>query len=123
MAEGIFNKLAKEKGIDAVAKSAGLMVVESCVSANSVAVCKENGIDISSHLPTQITAEQVAEADVILTMTNSHKAAFGGLEKVHTLPEFFGSSGDITDPYGGSIEIYRKTFSQLQSLIGNYNED
>ncbi len=123
MAEGIFNKLAAEQGYEAVAKSAGLFVTEPNVSENSLEVCKENGIDISGHTPMPITAELINEADVILTMTSSHKAAFGGLDKVYTAAEYFGSEGDIIDPYGGSIEIYRQTFCQLEKLIGSYYEN
>lgn len=123
MAEGIFNRFASEKGFAATAKSAGLFVTEPAVSENSLRVCKENGIDISTHIPTPVTAELINEADVILTMTVSHKAAFGGLGKVFTVGEYFGNGEDITDPYGGSIEIYRQTFGQLEALIGNYNED
>ena len=123
MAEGIFNKTASEKGWRASAKSAGLFVTEGKVSTNSLEACRENGIDISSHTPTPITAELINEADVILTMTASHKAAFGGMDKVFTVSEYFGGSGDVTDPYGGNIEIYRQTFGQLEKLIGNYNEN
>ena len=123
MAEGIFNKLAAESGFKATAKSAGLFVTEAKVSENSLEVCKENGIDISAHIPTPITAEMINEADVILTMTSSHKMAFGGMDKVFTIGEYFGNGENITDPYGGSIDIYRETFRQLEKLIGNYNED
>ena len=123
MAEGIFNKLASEKGWQASAKSAGLFVTEGTVSTNSLAVCRENGIDISFHIPSAITSELINEADLILTMTTSHKAAFGGMDKVFTVSEYFADGGDVTDPYGGNIEIYRKTFCQLEKLIGNYNEN
>ena len=123
MAEGIFNKLASVGGWNVTAKSAGLFVTEQKVSENSLKVCLENGIDISGHTPTPITAELINEADVILAMTASHKAAFGGMDKVFTVAEYFGSNGDIIDPYGGSIEIYHETFSQLETLIGNYNEN
>ncbi len=123
MAEGIFGKLVAERGIKATAKSAGLFVTESSASVNSLEVCKENGIDISGHIPTPISAELINEADVILTMTGSHKAAFGGMDKVFTIGEYFGNGENITDPYGGSIDIYRETFRQLVNLIGNYNED
>ena len=123
MAEGIFNKLVAAKGFNATAKSAGLFVTEPSVSENSLEVCRENGVDISGHTPTPITAELINEADVILTMTTSHKAAFGGLGKVFTVGEYFGNGEDITDPYGRITEIYRETFRQLEKLIGNYNED
>ena len=123
MAEGIFNKRAKENNFDAMSKSAGLMVLESKASENSLEVCKENSIDISEHIPTQITAELINDADIILTMTASHKSVFGGMDKVFTVAEFFGGDGDVSDPYGGTLEEYRYTFRQLTSLIGNYHED
>lgn len=123
MAEGIFNKLSAEKVWGATAQSAGLFVTEKSVSKNSIEVCREHGIDISSHIPTPITAELINEADVILTMTSSHKAAFGGMDKVFTISEYFGSDSDIIDPYGGSLDDYRFTFGQLVKLIGNYHED
>ena len=119
MAEGIFNSLA----FNAVAKSAGLFVTEPSVSENSLEVCRENGIDISAHIPTRLTAELINDADVILTMTASHKAAFGAMDKVFTVAEFFGGDEDVSDPYGGSLGHYRHTFEQLKSLIGNYHED
>ena len=72
MAEGIFNKLAEERGFDAIASSAGIFVTEENVSENSLIVCEENDIDISSHTPSQITADMINSADIILTMTNSH---------------------------------------------------
>lgn len=123
MAEGIFNKLSSQKSWDAVAQSAGLFVTEKKVSENSYLVCLEKDIDISGHTPTPITAELISEADVILTMTTSHKAAFGTMDKVFTVSEFFGGTGDIIDPYGGDIEVYRETFGQLEALIGNYHEN
>jgi protein-tyrosine phosphatase len=42
MAEGIFNKLAEEKGIDVTAESFGLSTITGApVSENSVKVCAE----------------------------------------------------------------------------------
>ena len=123
MAEGIFNKFAVENGFNALSKSAGLFVTEQKVSENSLEVCKENGINISGHIPTPISPELINEADVILTMTSSHKAAFGDMDKVFTVAEFFGGEEDVSDPYGGTLDHYRHTFEQLKSLIGNYHED
>ncbi len=122
MAEGIFNSLALQNGADAHAESAGLFVTETSVSESSIKVCAENGIDISGHLPTPVTEELVADADIILTMTHSHKMVFGGMDKVFTVGEYFGGE-DIPDPYGGDIDEYRKTFEVLYTLIGKYHED
>lgn len=123
MAEGIFNKMAGINNWSALAESAGIMVTETAVSENSLAVCKENGIDISKHISRQLTREMIEDSDVILTMTKSHKMIFDGLSKVFTLSEYVGGEEDVSDPYGGDLEVYRKTFSQLETLIGKYYED
>lgn len=121
MAEGIFNALAEERKWQARARSAGLFVAEPVVSANSAAVMREQGIDISGHIPMQITDEIIREADLLLTMTDSHKRQLlrGGVspDKVGTLAEFAGEAGDVPDPYGGSIEVYRSTAREIKRLL------
>lgn len=120
MAEAIFNRIAKEKGICAEAESAGLFADGGCASENSVAVLKELGIDIEGRKSRQVTTEMIEKADLVLTMSASHKAALmklGG-DKVKTLAEYAGAAEDVTDPFGGSAEIYR----QCRDLIYDLTE-
>lgn len=126
MAEGIFNDFANKNGIDAVAKSAGIFITERTVSTNAVKVMAELGIDISSHIPTPITIGLIDESDVILTMTENHKnqliACDVSSAKVFTLSQYVGENCDISDPYGGDEEIYRKTCEEIRSLIEEYED-
>ena len=121
MAEGIFNKLAAEQDVCAKADSAGIFADGSVISDNSCAVLSEIGIDMSGRKSVQITAELIEEADIVLTMTNSHKmmlmAAFGNGDKIYTLGEFSGSRADVPDPFGGSIEVYRVCRDTISDLI------
>ncbi|PNZ25134.1 phosphatase [Staphylococcus petrasii] len=93
---------------------------------NGQAVTPESLEVILEHdLPEPTTAQQFDEndlnSDLILTMTQSHKAqltnAYGENIHVYTLSEYVGEQADVDDPFGGSIDTYRDTFNQLYSLI------
>ena len=119
MAEAIFNHITQERGICAEAESAGLFADGSSASENSVAVLKELNIDIEGRPSRQVTAEMIENADLVLTMSSSHKAALiplGG-DKVKTLAEYAGVSGEVTDPFGGSAEVYRQCRDLISDLI------
>ncbi|WP_342508457.1 low molecular weight protein arginine phosphatase [Sporosarcina sp. FSL K6-2383] len=71
-----------------------------------------------------VTGEDLESADVVLTMTEGHKAELlyrypTMREKTFTLKSFveFEPGGDVQDPYGGSLDIYRQTFSELSAVM------
>ena len=121
MAEGLFESMAKESGLSSSAKSAGLFVMPgSRVSQNSVTVMAEQNIDISGHVPTQIDMGMIEESDLILTMSESHKQAILSAApgaNVYTLSEYAGEKADISDPFGGSEQIYRECGVQIKDRI------
>lgn len=121
MAEAVFNKQAAEKCLNFSAQSAGIFADGSEVSANSVlAMCEEN-IDISGRRSVQVTAEMIENSDIVLTMSKSHKNAlimsFGNSDKIKTLAEYAGENDDVSDPYGGDIEEYRKCRDIIEKLV------
>lgn len=80
--------------LDISALSAGISAHEGDpATPEAIAALGERGLDISGHRARQLTAEMIAEADLILTMTAVHKnfvlrvnpAASG---KVFTIKEF-----------------------------------
>lgn len=100
-----------------VATSDGLKASEHAKTA-----VLELGADLSAHSSRQITRELVAEADLILAMTIHHQAWLlahypESESKIYTLAEFVGEEGDIIDPFGGTLEDYRRTAGELQTLI------
>lgn len=121
MAEAMFNYIAKEKGILAEAKSAGVFASGKGVSQNSIDAMAELDIDISTEISKQISAEMVEEADLILTMSQSHKGAieamFGCRENLYTIGEFSGDGDDIPDPFGGSLEIYKACRDEIREKL------
>ena len=58
-------------------------------------------------------------SDLILTMTEGHKQILEPLAKgkVYTLLEYAGSSGDISDPYGGDLEEYEEVAQEIYDAL------
>lgn len=117
MAEGIFNISRK----NAVAMSAGLFASGSCAEENAVIAASELGADIKNHKPTQLTRQMLENSDIVLTMTYAHKAAINQDSKVYTITEFVGEDGEVSDPFGCGIEVYRKCALQIKDLIEKMN--
>jgi protein-tyrosine phosphatase len=122
MAEAIFNNLSKSDNIKSY--SAGLSIMEgSRTSKNAVLVVKENyNLDLGGRRAVQLTEKHLHEADLVLTMTGRIKNVLKDYypsckNKIHTLNEYVGINGDINDPYGGSVDVYRETFQNLKNSI------
>ncbi|WP_234122328.1 low molecular weight protein arginine phosphatase [Clostridium hydrogenum] len=122
MAEAIFNNLNTSTDIKAL--SAGISVFPgSKTSLNSAAVLKENiNLDISSRSPVQLTPYLIEDVSLVLTMTARIRDILrdtneSSSNKIYSLNEYIGVEDDICDPYGGNIDVYRKTYTDLRSSI------
>lgn len=121
MAEAIL----KSKKIDGLeVKSAGIYAATgSEASAHAKKVLDDHQIE-HHHSSTMLNKDSVQWADLILTMTGSHKDAIlwqypDSAGKVFTLKEFNGEKYaiDVVDPFGGNLAIYQETFQELDNLI------
>src|SRR5206468_7373851 len=95
-------------------------------SSHAVSAGKELGIDISSQRSRMLTPDLVQQADYIFGMTHSHvdtvmllypqaaKKTFLLREFDETLDTF---EKDISDPIGGSYEIYVSCRDQIEQGI------
>ncbi|RAK20451.1 protein-tyrosine phosphatase [Anoxybacillus vitaminiphilus] len=116
--------LLKNKNLpDIEVKSAGIFAMDgSDASEHAKTVLAEKGVECV-HQSSMLTKEHVEWATYILTMTEGHKqhviSRFPEAQnKTFTLKEFvLGESGDISDPFGGSVEMYRQTREELEQLI------
>lgn len=120
MAEAIM--ASKEiEGIEV--RSAGVFAGSSPISKNAGAVLEERGIEFD-HTSRPLSPEELEWADIVLTMTLSHKQLIRQQhpqvsDKLFTLKEYVtGSVEDVSDPYGGSYSVYQQTFDELHELIG-----
>ncbi len=113
MAEGIFVTALK----NAVCFSAGLCAPEG-EGANEKAVlsAKKLGVDISGHKARTLTKEMLEAADKVVVMTEGIKRILPCPEKVVTIYEFAGETGDLSDPFGGNSEIYDACAGEIKRL-------
>ena len=128
MAEGLFKKIVhshddEEEELLSIA-SGGMNAAEG-MSANQKAIdaLLDYNVDISSHKAKNVDAQTIADADLILAITEAHKEMllyfFGGAaeEKTYTLLEYIGSHGDIDDPYGQSETVYKQCAKKIYDAL------
>jgi protein-tyrosine phosphatase len=87
-------------------------------TSQGVEALREMGIDLSRHRSRPLTVELIHQADVIYTMGRGHAQAVRSLvssagDKVQTLDP----DGDIEDPIGSDLEVYKALALQLSKLI------
>jgi protein-tyrosine-phosphatase len=125
MAEAISNNLISNNNstLKLQFSSAGIYAVKGqSASLNAAKIMEEIGLDLSYHIATPISEELLNESDLILTLAEGHKnliiSRFPNYkDKTHTLLEYVGGSGDIEDPFGGDIGVYRKCAIQIKESI------
>ena len=129
IAEALLKKMLRVRRRDDVCvRSGGIAPYardSSLISLDTRLVLREDAIEI----PEDATAcdlkchrYHLAEADVILTMTEEQKRMLGGFseaagKKVLTLKEVAGEAGDIEDPAGRDIEYYRHCRDEIRRCL------
>jgi len=128
MAEGIFRYAVQGHG-DYRVFSAGLGAMEGQPPSHyAVQAVRELGIDISGQRSRMLTPELVQQADFIFGMTHSHIDTVMLLypqaaEKTFLLREFDDTldffEKDISDPIGGSYDVYLDCRDQIEQGIAS----
>ena len=128
MAEALFRRAASGRGEFRVL-SAGLGAMDGQPpTPHSVEAMRELGMDISAQRSRTLTAELVRQADYIFGMTHSHVDTIALLypqaaEKTFLLREFDETleafEKDISDPIGGSYEVYENCRDQIEQGIAS----
>ncbi|QJC98047.1 low molecular weight protein arginine phosphatase [Bacillus mojavensis] len=123
MAEALFKSIAETEGLDVSVRSAGVFASPNGkASPHAVEALFEKRIALN-HVSSPLTEEHMEAADLVLAMTHQHKQVIVSQferyrDKVFTLKEYVtGSRGDIIDPFGGTIEIYKETRDELEALL------
>jgi len=125
MAEALFRHL---KGTNEWQEaSAGIFAATgSPASPYAVEVLREKGIDLSRHRSQLLTSDLLDQSDLIITMTKGQEENllqhFPEIEDKVYLINAFGTSkvpADVMDPFGGSIEMYKKTCDEIERAVGD----
>lgn len=124
MAEGLTELMAQQRGLDITVSSAGVAASVGCgASYGAVCAVETAGGDISGHTAQQVNADILNDADLILTMTEGHRAYITRYypktaDKVFSLAEYAGLNGDVQDPFGGDSREYIACAVRIAELIG-----
>ena len=107
----------ERKGINVM--SAGSFAMPGArATPQAVEALREIGVDLSQHRSRPLTVELIHQADAIFTMSRAHAQAVMALvpaaaQKVATLDP----DGDIEDPIGSDIGVYKQLAGELRPLI------
>jgi protein-tyrosine phosphatase len=80
------------------------------------------GVDLAVHASRYAGDEEVAAADAILVFdaANLGELARRGLpaqDRLALLGDFSDHPGDIEDPYGGSVEVFRDNYDRIVRAV------
>src|SRR5690349_24732623 len=129
LAASLLERAVKERGIEVAVSSAGTGAWDGApASEGAYLVGLERGLDLSGHRARLLSRELVEGADLVLTMARHHRARveeLGGEGRVFVLGEYAGRDGEeaeVSDPFGGDLEVYRETVAELEALIATAAE-
>lgn len=111
-----FGKEFRREDLPIVAYSAGVAAYGGDpASPGASQAIKQYGASLESHSSSQLTKEMVDQADLILTMGARHKHAIASQwpsasGKIQMISP---DSSEISDPFGGPLEVYQKCAQQL----------
>ncbi len=93
-------------------------------SEGALQAMKERGLSLDDHQSRSISQSLLERSDLILTMTSNHRQAILSRwphvsSKVFCLAP---AGSDISDPYGGPIEAYRKCADRIDQCLDEWVE-
>ena len=122
MAEAIANAYFSAGGISAMATSCGVYAVPSAAASRNAVLAMQNyELCLASHKAKSAKSVDFSAAHLIITMTAGHKAHLlamdaGLADKIYTFAELCGGS-DVSDPYGGDLDVYLDCAAQIKQYI------
>lgn len=129
MAEAVMRSvLAERLGVDSdelgvkgvQVASAGLAAAPGARASEQTAeLMRERGCPIDDHAAQQVSEHMVRHADLIIPMTSGHEAALVEVwPEVGPRVKLLDTVGrDISDPIGGSLEVYRECLKQIEAGV------
>ncbi len=120
MAAALMRQVLDKRGRrDIMVTSAGLAAIAGQpASRHAVEAMRERGVDLSAHRAKPLGDALLRSADRFAVMSASHAAALAAhgvpSEHIHVLAA---QNGGIPDPYGGTLEDYRRTRDALEKAV------
>ncbi len=115
--------IAKHHSTEVNIKSAGVFAEGGHpASGYSIEALREQGVSIE-HSSQLLTHDLVEWATHIITMTSAHKEFAiqrfpEARTKIYTIKELSQEEPtDVIDPFGGTLDIYRQTFKEIEKSV------
>lgn len=124
LCEGIFRSLVRQAGLDDSFSSdsagTGAWHVGNAPDPRSVAIARQNGIDISGLAARQVIADDFSRFDLVLAMDRNNLrdlrrlAPVSAGSRIHLFSDFAtGRTVDVPDPYYGGDDGFEHVYSML----------
>ena len=135
MAEALCRQLIAERlgctadeveGRGVIVMSAGVAAMAGgAASPEAVEALQNMGVTLSGHASQPLTDQIVRHSDLILPMTRSHRATLlrqwpEAADRVRLLRA---DQGDISDPIGGPLEVYRRCAEQIKGDLTRHLDE
>jgi protein-tyrosine-phosphatase len=127
IAEALARKLVAEEGVKKIiVSSAGINAIDgSGASTGALEIAREHGIDLESFQSRRLSPSLAESASLILVMEPAHRPGVLSVlpwadTRTHVLGTFAGVDGPdgwVPDPFGGSLESYRKAYQRIDRLL------
>ncbi len=120
MAATIFKSMETSSDLEVLSR--GIVVLFSEPSnPKTDTVLKSHNLDLKDHKSRGLKNSEITDTTLILTMTERQKRNvlenFSNAKDVFIITEFIGETGEVDDPYGGTLIEYEEVYSQLSLLI------
>lgn len=120
MAEAIYKEL--EKISDIKVNSRGLVVLfGEPINPKAEVILEKHDLKLEGHVSKGLKVSDIEDNTIVLTMTANQKRIvkerFPELTDASTIKEFAGETGDVVDPYGGSLIDYEECYGELARLV------
>lgn len=120
MAATIYKSLETNSDIKVISRGMVVLFPEPS-NPKAETVLKSHNLELEQHTSKQLKASDIDENTLILTMTEKQKnnvlEMFEYTDNVYAIKEFVGESGDVTDPYGGTLIDYEECYIELARLM------
>lgn len=120
MAEAIYKSMEDSSDIEVLSRGSVVLFSEP-INPKAEVVLNNHNLAIIEHNAKQLKEEEITDDTLVLTMSETLKVEviqeFPNTMNLYTLPEFVGESGDVVDPYGGTLAEYEACFTELVRLV------
>ena len=94
-------------------------------AAEAIETMQARGLDLTQHESQPLSERIVRFADVVITMTRGHRQAIleawpDAEPRVHLISH---GRGDVADPIGGPLDLYRRCADQLDEYLEKWVTD